>query len=116
MRVRNHPVVLTRSLHEQKGYDEAEDLIRGEARRGDATAAKAVAEIDAAEAKMKADAIALNNDMTARLGMNAQQVAALVNKLESDPALERWLLRRVNLTRAHGRELTAEEHHFNSND
>jgi hypothetical protein len=116
MRLRTHPAVLTRALHEQTGYDEAEDLIRGEARRGDSAAKKSVAEIDAAEAKMKTDASALNADMAKRLAMSAAQAAELVRRLEADPDLERWLLRRVNLTRALGRELSADEHHFNSED
>ena len=116
MRVRNHPLVLTKSLHEQIGYDDAEDMIRGQARRGDPVAARAVQEIEAADARLRAEMVALNKDMTARLGMSAEEVNALVATLESDPDLERWLIRRVNLTRALGRALTAEEHHENSND
>ncbi len=116
MRMRHHPVVKSKSLHEQIGYDEAEDLIRGDARRGDAAAKQACKEIDDAEAKMKADAIALNQKMAGKLGMTMDQATALVKHLHDNPDLENWLLRRVNLTRAHGRELTHEEHHFNSND
>jgi hypothetical protein len=112
--MRNHPVVMNKAFAANVGYDDAEDLVRVAAKRGDPESVKAVREIDEARAAARAAAAALNDDMAGRLGLTMDQVAALVAKLVGDPDPEKWLLRRVNLTRASERTLDHDEHHENA--
>lgn len=95
--MRDHPLVRAKSLQLSLGYDEAEAIVRSQK---DAASTQAVREIDAARDKARLDAIALNKDMAARLGMTTDQARELAGRLVADPALETWLLRRVHLWRA----------------
>ena len=113
MKAQNHPVVSSLAHQKQVGYADAEDLLRMAANRGDAEAKKVIDEIDrVTKEEVEADN-ALNQEMAAKLGLSMDEVNRLVDLLEADPDLERWLLRRVNLTRAHGRPLAHDEHHDN---
>ena len=107
--MRSHPLVVQRSLVLGIGYDDAEDLVRSQASR-DPAAAAAVAEIDAAREKARANAASLGKEMAQRLGLSAGAVVALVDALASDPEAETWLMRRVNLTRADGTQPPYDSH------
>ncbi len=109
--MRNHPFVAVKALHMGLGYDDAEAIVRASK---DPASVQAVREIDAARAVTRADAIALNKDMAARLGLSPEKVAALVATLAASPDLETWLLRRVNLTRAGGTPLADDSHPENA--
>ena len=105
--MRNHPVVNAKSLAMGIGYDDAEAIVRASK---DPACVQAVKEIDAARAKQKQDAVKLNKEMAAKLGMEWKAVVALVARLVADPALETWLLRRVNLFRASEAPPADDEH------
>jgi hypothetical protein len=107
--MRNHPLVVQKSLVLGIGYDDAEDLIRSQAAR-DPAAADAVKQIDASRAVEKAAAADLSKDMASRLGLSAEAVVSLVDRLADDPEAETWLLRRVNLTRADGKQPAHDVH------
>ncbi len=84
------------------------------AARGDKAAALVIEEIDRVNDEERAADTALNKEMAERLGQGGKvSVSQLINVLEANPDLERWLLRRVHLTRAHGRPLADDEHHEN---
>ncbi len=107
--MRNHPLVLQRSQALGIGYDDAEELVRSQALR-DPAAAAAVKQIDDARAATTADAAALSVDMAERMGLTPEQVVSLVDALADDPAVETWLIRRVNLTRADGKQPPHDSH------
>ncbi len=105
--MRDHPFILMRGRELGLGYDEAEAVVRG---MKTPEAQAAVAQVDAARAKTRDAAAKLNADMAGRLGLPLPEVAELLSTLAADGALETWFLRRLNLTRAHGRPPADDEH------
>lgn len=96
---RDHPVVKAKSQAMCLGYDDAETLIRASK---DAASVQAAKEIDAARERIRQKAIHLNADMTELLDQGGKvNVPDLVATLAANPQAETWLIRRVQLTRAH---------------
>ena len=109
--MRIHPHVNAVATRLGIGYDDALALVRSQA--NDPAAVAAVKEIEAADLAECERATAKNAGMVGRL--EAAQagpimVTALIEALAADPKLETWLIRRVNLTRAHGKAPADHEH------
>lgn len=111
--VRVHPAVRDLAHEKQVTHLEAEDLLRGRAARE--PVAKAVVDaIDRERAEDRATVTARNAAMVKLLGQGGKvDVSALVQALLDHPDAETWLIRRVNLARAHGRLPADDEHHDN---
>jgi hypothetical protein len=105
--VRNHPAVSKLSHQNFIGYDDAERLLRIQT---DEASLSAVKEIDTARELAKVAALSLNKMMAGRLGLSLEIANAVVSQLAAAPEIETWLLRRVNLARAHGRPPADDEH------
>ncbi len=109
--MRAHPHVNAVSLRLGIGYEDALALCRSQA--NDPLAVAAVKEIQAADVAERERATAKNSDMMSRLADPQDgkiHVGKLIATLADDPELETWLLRRVNLTRAHGKAPADDEH------
>ncbi len=112
--MRDHPYIKKVSHDRFLGYDEAEGIVRHMAGTGDASAAAAVKEVDAARAKARKAALDLNTVMAGKLGLSLSAANDLVLSLATDPKLYTWLCRRVQLTAANDRPPADDEHSENA--